>query len=201
MGVETAAIAAFLAANSGYIAAASMAIGAASAVSSYVAQGEQAKEQTKANAATAANALQARNANLDQINTRALQERDAAGEKIFESRIQALEGAGTVAARAAGTGVQGSTVEALAREYYAKSGRAEEAITRTENNTVSQLKAEQQGVQAQYEGRLGATPAARPPSLWGLGLGIGTAVASGANGYLRGSRPELGTSPTPTTRS
>lgn len=182
MGVE---IAAAMAMAAPYLSAASMVIGGASAVTGYMAQQEQAKAQSAANAQTAQAALDARNHSMQQLQTRGLQERDAASEKLFESRIQAMEGASSAAAMSAAKGMQGTTVDALAREYYAKQGRQEQSITTTANNTLQQLAAEQDAVQAQYESRINATPSVKEPSLWGLGLGIGKSVSDGARDYVR----------------
>lgn len=180
-----AAIPAAIAAAAPYLTAASMVIGAASAGMSYMAANEQAAAQKKANQATAENALRARNFQVQQLQTRALQESDAASERIFESRLQALEGSASALNIAGARGIQGGTVEALAREYWAKQGRQEEAITRTANNTIQQLAAEQQGVQAQYENRMNSIQPVREPSLWSLGLGIGSALANAGSTYTR----------------
>lgn len=180
-----AAVPALVAAAAPYISAASMVIGGASAVTGYMAQREAADAQTASNRATAASALQARNNTVAQLQTRALQERDAASEKMFEARVSALEGASSSSAKAAASGVEGNTVDALAREYWSKEGRTDAAIAKTANNTVAQLQAEQTGAQAQYEARLQSTPSVREPSLWGLGLGIVKGVSDGARDLTR----------------
>lgn len=185
MGVE---IAAAMAMAAPYLSAASMVIGGASAVTGYMAQSQQAKEQARANAATAESALQARNFQQQQLQTRALQERDAASERIFDSRVEALKGESAVAAAAGASGIQGNTVDALAREYWSASGRNEASIARNASNTVQQLAAESQGSQAQYEGRINAMPVARKPSLWGLGLGITNAVTTAAREQVQADR-------------
>lgn len=170
-----------------YLAAASMAIGTAGAVMQYKVGQQQASDQAAANAKTAENALTARNYQTQQLQTRAIQERDAASEKIFDTRIQALEGSASAENIALARGVQGNTVDALAREYWAKEGRGETAISKTANNTIQQLAAEQNGTQAQYENRLNSSPLVREPSLAALGLGIGTAVANNAALAVRGA--------------
>jgi hypothetical protein len=181
MGAETAAaIALFAANNAAYISAASMAISAASTVASYQGQQQQARAQARANEAAQESAIRARNSQIQQLQTRALQERDAASERMFETRIQALEGDGAVRAQAAAKGIEGNTVDALAREYWAKQGRAETAVTKTANNTLQQLRAEQEGAEALLQSRFNSMPQVREPSLWGLGLGIGQSIAGGA---------------------
>jgi hypothetical protein len=191
MGVELTAL---LATAAPYLSAASMTIGAASAVTGYMAQSQQAKAQEQANAVTAQNALTARNNQHAQLTARALQERDAASERMFESRVEALEGSSAAEAQSAARGVQGNTIDALAREYYSKQGRAEAAIQRTNSNTLQQLRAENEGAQATYESRLASMPSARRPSLWGLGLGIGSSVAQTAAGYAREERMAIAAS-------
>ncbi len=172
-----------------HLSTASMLIGAGSAVAGYLGQRQQAGAQTRANAEAAESALRARNQQAQQIETRAWQERDAASERIFADRIKALEGEGAARAHGAARGIEGTTVDALARDYWARQGRAEAAITKTQNNITQQLAAEAQGAQATYESRVNALPPVSEPSLWGLGLGIGdAAVKAGRDAVLAETR-------------
>lgn len=182
-----ASISSFAAANAPLLSAASMLIGVGQTVAGFIGQSRQASAQNAINARIAEDARRARDFENQQITTRQLQERDAAVERMIENRLAGLKASARAVASADSAGVEGSSIDSLANEYFSRAGRAEEIITRSANNVIGQLEAERRGAQARYEQRIRSLQPAVRPSLIGLGLGIASGVGSGLVGMGKGA--------------
>lgn len=161
------------------MAGASLAIGAASAVTKYQAGMEDAAAQRQFQEQAKYNAEVARNQTYDQIAARQRQEIEAASQALFDNSVRALKAKATADTGAAEAGVHGNSVESVARGVYMEQGRIDSATERNVKMSVQQLQDEKKGARAQYISRTNL-PAVRSPSLIGLGLEIGGA---GLNAY------------------
>lgn len=182
MAPAIAAIGTWAAANATALTAASMAITAASAATSYIGQSEQADATKKYNSELQENAQTAYNYRVQQDQTRMVQEAQTAGQKMFEQNIQAARGVGSVEASAAARGISGGSVDAMANEYYSQAGRNNTAIASTQNNVVEQLTADEHSAAAGYDSAYMSQRPVTDASLAGLGLGIN--LVGGETGVL-----------------
>lgn len=161
------------------MAGASLAIGTATAVTKYGAGMEDAASQRQFQEQQKHNAEVARNQTYDQIALRQRQEIDAASQALFDNALRAIKARATADAGAADAGVQGNSVESVARTYFMEQGRIDSATERNTSMSVAQLQDEKKQADALYKSRTNM-PAVRNPSLIGLGLEIGGA---GVNAY------------------
>lgn len=156
------------------MAGASFAIGAAQAVSKYAAGQQDAASQLAYQAQERYNAEVAQNQEYNQIGARQLQERDAAVQAKFDNSIRATKAAATADASAADVGIEGNSVESVARNYYRQQGRVDAATDKNLQMTEQQLQEEKKAANARYRSRTNF-PEVRSPSLLSLGLEIGGA--------------------------
>ncbi|TAJ97151.1 MAG: hypothetical protein EPO41_03935 [Reyranella sp.] len=169
------------------MAGASLAIGTAQAVSKYAAGQEDAASQRAYQAQAKYNAEVARNQTYDQIGMRQQQEIDAASQALFDNSIRAIKARATADAGAADAGVQGNSVESVARNVYMEQGRIDSATERNTKMSVQQLQEEKKQADAQYRSRTNL-PEVRGPSALGLGLEIAGAGLSAYDLYDRPNR-------------
>lgn len=161
------------------LAGASLAIGTAQAVTKFAAGQEDAASQRAYQDQARYNAEVARNQTYDQIALRQRQEIDAASQALFDNALRAIKARATADTEAADAGVQGNSVESVARNYFMEQGRIDSATERNTEMSVAQLQEEKKQADALYKSRT-SMPAVRNPSLVGLGLEIGGA---GVNAY------------------
>lgn len=161
------------------LAASSFAIGAAGAVSKYAAGQQDAAAQLSYQAQERYNAEVARNYEYDQINARQVQEADAAAQSKFDNAIRAQQAVATADASAADNGIEGNSVESVARNFYRQQGRIDASTDKNTQMQIQQLEAEKKGAQARYQQRTNF-PEVRQPSMLGLGLEI---AGAGVNAY------------------
>lgn len=162
------------------MAGASFAVSAASAVAKHQAGMEDAASQRGYQEQVRYNAEVARNNTYDQITSRQQQETDAASQALLDNAIRALKARATADAGAADAGVQGNSVESVARNVYMEQGRIDSTTERNAAMSIQQLQEEKKAARAEYTSRTNM-PAVKDPSLLGLGLEIaGGAVNAGA---------------------
>jgi len=165
-------------------AGASLAIGTASAVSKHAAGQADASAQLAFQAQERLNAEVARNYEYNQIGSRQIQEADASAQAKFDNSIRAQQAAATANASAADVGIEGNSVESVARNYFRQQGRIDAATEENTQMQIQQLQEEKKGASARYAQRTNF-PEVRRPSMLGLGLEIGGA---GVNAYDLWSR-------------
>ena len=173
--------------NPALLAGSSLAIGAAGAVSKYAAAQVDAAAQATANTQQAYNAEVARNQKWDAINTRQIQEGDAAQQALFDNSIRALKAADSAQVAGGEAGVAGNSVESVARDFYRQQGRIDATTIRNTDMRVDQLQDEKKQAEAERIGRSTFAPIRRP-SMLGLGLEIGGAAVNAYDLYDRRNR-------------
>jgi hypothetical protein len=161
------------------MAATSLAIGATQTVTSYM--GEQ-------QAAAAQNAMvrqnqQAANANLVReyadVQTRQIQEEDAAATQKQDLSREARAARATTMAAAGEAGVSGLSVDALVADVYGKEATAKDRISQNTGFTTENLTREMDGLKAKAQDRINSIPWATGPSPFASALKIGgTALKS-----------------------
>ena len=169
------------------MAGASLAIGAATAVSKYGAAGQDAAAQAKFNGQQAYNAEVARNQKWDALNTRQIQEGDAAQQALFDNSVRALKAADSAEVSGGEAGVAGNSVESVARDFYRQQGRIDATTIRNTDMRVDALQDEKKGAETERLSRSQFAPI-RQPSLVGLGLDIAGSAVGAYDLYGRRNR-------------
>lgn len=164
------------------IAAASFVVNAGQAVVSYMAQGEEAASQRAAQAAQASLANRQYISETQQTTQRQVQENDKAGAELFRNNLEAARARAKGAVGAAESGIEGNSVEAMARDIYTQQGAIDTATIRNTSQTIQQLQAEKDASALRLEARTTFAPV-RSPSALGLALGIAGAGANAAGTY------------------
>ena len=153
------------------MAGASLAIGAASAVSKYSGAQEDVANQRQYQSQVALNAEIARNLSWNQLGMRQMQENDAATQALTDNQTRALKARAVGDVSAGENGVQGNSVESVARDFYMQQDKIDSTTIRNNEMSIEQLQQEKDQEQAKYAGRV-AFPKTRDPSVLGLGLEI-----------------------------
>ena len=169
---------------------AAFAISALSTAVGYVGQSEAADAQ---NAAYDANRRQALSAFADKqvsMNTRAIQEQEAAASKKFENNLERRAAQATAMVAAGESGVSGLSVEALFNDLGARTARANSNIDSNTDFTMQQLEAEKRGQTYQTLDRINSVKRGTEPSLIDAGLRI---AAAGVSSYDQSQRRSLRT--------
>ena len=161
------------------MAGASLAINAASSVAKFGAGAEDAASQAQYQAQARYNAEVARNQTINQLSLRQRQEVEAGTQALLDNSIRALQAKATADTGAAEAGVQGNSVESVARNVSRQQGRIDSATERNVEMSVTQLQEEKKQADSLYASRRNM-PAVRQPS--GLSLGLEIAGA-GLNAY------------------
>ncbi len=160
--------------------AASFAISAATTVTDYMAQAQ----QTETHNQMVRQNQEAAQANLRNeyaaVQTRQLQEEDAAAvEKQSVSR-EATAARATAMASAGESGVTGLTVDALLADIYGKEATYKDRVSQNTGFTTDNLKAEMKGLQAKAQDRINGIAPMNGPNPLASALKIG---AAGLNSY------------------
>lgn len=165
----------------------SFAVGAAQSVASFAGKQQDAASMRGYQAQEAYNAEFARNQTYNQLALRQQQELDAASQALMDNQIRAAKAKATGDTGAAEAGVQGNSVESVARGVYREQGRIDAAALKNTEMSVSQLQEEKKAADAQYRSRTNFSPV-RDPSIVDLGLGIGSAGLNAYDLYTRRNR-------------
>lgn len=169
------------------LAGASFLVGTAGAISKFGAQSEDAEAQRRFQAQERYNSEIARNTSYDQLQQRQTQEIDKASQELLDNSIRAVKARATGDTSAAESGVQGNSVESVARNFYTEQGRIDAATIRNNSMSVQQLQDEKKQAAAQHASRTNM-PAVRSPSALSLGLEIGGAAVNAFDLYDRRNR-------------
>lgn len=173
------------------LAGASLVVGTISAIAKHQAANEDADNARKFQAQERYNAEVARNNSYDQLQRRQVQEVDAASQALTDNQIRAVKARATGDTSAANSGVQGNSVESVARNFYTEQGRIDAATIRNNSMSVQQLQDEKKQVSAQYASRTNM-PAVRSPSALSLGLEIAGAGVGAWDLYDRRNKKPTG---------
>lgn len=164
------------------MAGATLAIGAATAASKYSGGLEDAANQRAYQGQVAYNAEVSRNLSWNQIGMRQSQEGDAATMALTDNQTRALKARAIADTSAGESGVQGNSVESVARDFYMQQDKIDSATVRNNETSIQQLQMEKDQEQAKFSGRT-QFPKIKEPSMVGLGLEIAGAGVSAYSTY------------------
>lgn len=163
----------------------SMAIGAASQVTGFMGQQQQASEQNAYYQQNRLNALQANADTQTSLNMRESQEQQAAADQKFETGLQVQAARATNITAAGENGVSGLSLEGLLNDISNKGARANANVDQNTDWTMAQLEAQKTSSSYQTVDRINSVKQATAPSLLDAGLKI---AATGVDGYSKYSR-------------
>lgn len=166
------------------LAAGSLLIGTVTAASSYSAKQQDASAARAYQAQERYNAEVDRNYNYNQLSLRQMQEHDAATQAMIDNSIRAVTARAAADTSAAENGVEGNSVESVARNFYREQGRIDAATEKNASMSVQQLQSEKDSVASKYRSRTNFSPV-RDPSVLDLALGIGGAAVGAYDLYDR----------------
>lgn len=162
------------------IAVASFGIGAAQTVAGYMGEKQAAEQQ---NAMVRQNQIAANQNAVREyadIQTRQIQEEDAAAVQKQDVAREARAARASTMAAAGEAGVSGLSVDALLADVYGKEATAKDRISQNTGFTTQNLTRELDGVKAKAQDRINSMPWARGPSPFAAALKIG---GLGLNSY------------------
>ncbi len=169
------------------MAVSSFAIGAVQTVTGYMGEKQAAVTQ---NAMVREN-QKAANANLVReyadVQTRQIQEEDAAAVQKQDISREARAARATTMAAAGEAGVSGLSVDALLADVYGKEATAKDRISQNSGFTTSNLTREMDGLKAKAQDRINSMPWATGPSPFAAALKIG---GIGLNSYDKYNKPK-----------
>ncbi len=168
------------------------AISALSTAVGYVGQQEAADAQDEAYEQNRQNALNAFADKQRDLNTRAIQEQEAAANKKFENNLDRRAAQATAMVAAGESGVSGLSVDALFNDLGSRTARANANIDSNTDYTLQQLESEKRGQTYQTVDRINSVKRGQQPSLIDAGLRI---AAAGVSSYDSYSRRQLRTTP------
>ncbi|TRA85481.1 hypothetical protein EXN24_23650 [Rhizobium rhizogenes] len=149
-------------------------------------------------AAAAQNAMvrenqKAANANLVReyadVQTRQIQEEDAAAVQKQDLSREARAARATTMAAAGEAGVSGLSVDALLADVYGKEATAKDRISQNSGFTTSNLTREMDGLKAKAQDRINSMPWATGPSPFAAALKIGGVGLDSYNRYGKPKQP------------
>ena len=174
------------------VASAMLGMGIASAISGVYAQRQQAKAQEAANKAQYDQAVIARNANINQTNLMAEQEREAAGQKINENNKKARQAMSTAWVTAGENGISGLSVDALLRSLAGERDDYNQSVRTNYDRSMIAINNQRENANINANSVIASLQPVQQPDYLGAALKIGSAVTSygtAANWW--------GTTPTP----
>ncbi|MFB7147759.1 virion core protein, T7 gp14 family [Agrobacterium deltaense] len=149
-------------------------------------------------AAAAQNAMvrenqKAANANLVReyadVQTRQIQEEDAAAVQKQDLSREARAARATTMAAAGEAGVSGLSVDALLADVYGKEATAKDRISQNSGFTTANLTREMDGLKAKAQDRINSMPWATGPSPFAAALKIGGVGLDSYNRYGKPKQP------------
>lgn len=139
---------------------------------------EQANQQNALYAANAANAKEAQLNDVRTLNQRQAQEGEAKAQKSFQNTIDNLKTQGTLQVAAGEAGIAGLTPQRIFDQYERQSKVQQGTINRNFDNIASQLDLERTGTKATFTNRVNSVSKGYAPSAFEAGLGIASKVGS-----------------------
>jgi len=165
------------------------ALGTAQTVTGYIGERQAAAAQN----AMARENQKAANANLVReyadVQTRQIQEEDAAAVQKQDISREARAARATTMAAAGEAGVSGLSVDALLADVYGKEATAKDRISQNSGFTTSNLTREMDGLKAKAQDRINSMPWATGPSPFAAALKIGGVGLESYNRYGKPKQP------------
>lgn len=135
----------------------------------------------------------AANANLVReyadVQTRQIQEEDAAAVQKQDISREARAARATTMAAAGEAGVSGLSVDALLADVYGKEATAKDRISQNSGFTTANLTREMDGLKAKAQDRINSMPWATGPSPFAAALKIGGVGLDSYNRYGKSKQP------------
>ncbi|WP_296084172.1 hypothetical protein [uncultured Agrobacterium sp.] len=163
--------------------AASFAISAVSTVTEYIGAGQQADAQNRMVTQNQQAAQDNLRREYTAVQTRQIQEEDAAALQKQDIAREARAARATQMAAAGEAGVSGLSVEALLADVYGKEATAKDRISQQTGFTTQNLTAEMDGLKAKALDRINSIPRANGPSPFSAALKIGGAAFGAYDRY------------------
>ena len=163
------------------VATATLGLGIASALSGVYSQRQQAKAQEAANKAQYQQAVIARNANINQTNLMAEQEREAAGQKINENNKKAQQAISTARTTAVENGISGLSVEALLRSLAGERDDYNQSVRTNYDRSMVAINNQRDNANINANSVIASLKPVQQPDYLGAALKIGSAVTSYGN--------------------
>lgn len=152
-----------------------------------MAQQQAADQQNQLHEANRRNAMIAHQNTQSAINTRQVQEQDAAANEKFEASLDKRRAVATNIVAAGESGIHGLSVDGLIRDIYGRHGRYEANVNQNLDWTMSQLQSEKKASGTQMVDRINSVPRANRPNFLATGLQIlGSGIDTTA-AYRRGA--------------
>lgn len=120
-------------------------------------------------------------ANYDQINLRHRQEREAAGQKLEQNRLGAMQAQARARVAADEAGVAGNSVDQVLRDLYGQEARYNASVRTNLENTSAMLEQQAVGVQNQTQGAMNNAQQVTPVDWGGAAAGLFDGVS---NAYM-----------------
>jgi hypothetical protein len=174
------------------LAAASLAVGTASAAASYVGQSQAADAQDKMNKEAAANAVTAANQNYQYTQQRMAQETAAASTEKLNSNLASAEARATAATSAGESGVQGYSINQLIGSYYSKQGRYTDALDTNYQMSRQGLTDSMDQTSNRTKSAINSLPNPQRPSFLDAAIRVAGSGLNAATDYYKMTGPSNG---------
>lgn len=141
--------------------------------------------QSEVNDIAKENAIEARNANYDQLMAMSKQETAAAEQQLRENDIEALKATERAKVAAGESGVTGLSVEALLADMYGKQARFTDNVNQNLENRQQQIAFERDNVDRAHQSTVNSLPIPERPNYMGAALKAGDGIFGAYNDYLK----------------
>lgn len=161
----------------------SFGIGAAKSVFGFVGQRRQHAENERFREVNRVASNEAAITRYGALQTRQLQEQEAAAAQNFDINVNATRARSAAIASASEGGVSGLSVDALVNDFATQAGRQTEATNRNLEMNEAYLRGEMEATQAQARSRINSVPLTQKPGIGSLMLGVGSAAVDSFSLY------------------
>lgn len=141
--------------------------------------------QSDANEIAKDSAMDARDANYDQLMAMSNQEKAAAEQQIQENDIDALKATERAKVAAGESGVTGLSVEALLADMYGKQARFTDNVNQNLENKQQQIAFERDNASRGYTSAINSLPTVSKPNYIGAALDAGSGVFGAYKDHLK----------------
>jgi hypothetical protein len=155
-------------------AAATFGIGAAKSIFGFMGDRRQYKENERFREENRVAANAAAISRYGSLQTRQLQEEEAAGAQNFEFAVNANRARSAAIASASEGGVAGFSVDALINDFATQEGRQKDATNRNLEMSTAYLRGEAEATHAQNVARVQGVPLTQRPGIGSLMVNMGT---------------------------
>ena len=155
------------------------------AVTGVLSAGGAAAAQAEANQVAKENAIEARNANYDQLMAMSQQETASAEQQMRENDIDALKATERAKVAAGESGVTGLSVDALLADMYGKQARFTDNVNQNLENKQQQIDFERDNAERGYRSTINNLPTVQKPSYAGAFLRAGSGVFGAYKDHLK----------------